>query len=100
MSIEMARSILLWCTVINYAALMIWFLLYMAARGWLCRLWGRWFRLTPEQFDTLNMAGIVVYKLGIILFNLAPLVAFFGSVGHAKQLAETLGRTPHRSLSG
>jgi hypothetical protein len=77
MSIEMARSILLWCTVINYAALMTWFLLYVAARGWLCRLLGRWFRLTAEQFDALNFGGMAVYKLGILLLNLAPCVALY-----------------------
>jgi hypothetical protein len=75
MNIEMARSALLWCTVINYAVLLLWVLLYVLPHGWLYRLWGRWFRLTPEQFDILNMAGIVLYKLGIILFNLAPFVA-------------------------
>lgn len=75
MSIEMARSILLWCTVINYALLVIWFLLYALLHGWLYRLWGRWFRLTAEQFDTINFAGIVLYKLGILLFNLVPFVA-------------------------
>jgi hypothetical protein len=75
MSIEMARSTLLWCTVINYALLVIWFLLYALLHGWLYRLWGRWFRLTAEQFDTLNFAGIVLYKLGILLLNLVPFVA-------------------------
>ncbi len=57
MSIEMARSILLWCTVINYAVLVIWFLLYVLAHGWLCRLWGRWFRLTAEQDAVEPPAG-------------------------------------------
>ena len=75
MSIEMARSTLLWCTVINYALLLIWFLLYTLPHGWLYRLWGRWFRLTAEQFDTLNFAGIVLYKLGILLLNLVPFAA-------------------------
>jgi hypothetical protein len=75
MSIEMARSTLLWCTVINYALLMIWFLLYALPHGWLYRLWGRWFRLTAGQFDTLNFAGILLYKLGILLLNLVPFVA-------------------------
>jgi hypothetical protein len=77
MSIAMARSALLWCAVINYAVLLIWFLLYMLPHWWLYRLWGRWLRLTPEQFDTLNIAGIVLYKLGILLFNLVPLVALY-----------------------
>jgi hypothetical protein len=75
MSIEVARDTLLWCTVINYAFLMIWFLLYVLPHAWLYRIWGRWFRLTAEQFDTLNFAGIVLYKLGIVLFNMAPFVA-------------------------
>jgi hypothetical protein len=77
MSIEMVRSTLLWCPVINYALLMIWFLLYVLPHGWLYRLWGRWFRLTAEQFDTLNFAGIVLYKLGILLLNLVPFVALY-----------------------
>ena len=75
MSIEIARSTLLWCTVINYAVLLIWFLVYALPHGWLYRLWGRWVRLTPEQFDTLNIAGIILYKLGIMMFNLAPFIA-------------------------
>ena len=77
MNIEMARSTLLWCTVINYAVLAIWFLLYVLAHGWLCRLWGRWFRLTAEQFDALNFGGMALYKLGILLLNLAPCIALY-----------------------
>ena len=77
MSIEMARSALLWCTVINYAVLLIWFLLCALPHAWLYRFWGRWFGLTTERFDTINFAGIVLYKLGIILFNLVPLVALY-----------------------
>jgi len=77
MSIEMARSTLLWCTVINYGVLVIWFLLYMLPHGWLYRLWGRWFRLTAEQFDTLNFAGMALYKVGILLLNLVPCVALY-----------------------
>ena len=77
MSIEMLRSTLLWCTAINYAVLLIWFLLYVLPHGWLYRLWGRWFHLTDEQFDALSFGGILLYKLGIMLFNLAPLVALY-----------------------
>jgi hypothetical protein len=75
MSIEVVRSALLWCTVINYAVLSIWFLAYILAHKWLCRLWGRWFHLTAEQFDALIFGAMSLYKLGILLFNLAPLVA-------------------------
>jgi hypothetical protein len=77
MSLEMARSTLLWCTVINFAVLLIWLLLYVLPHGWMYRIWGRWFRLTGEQFDTINFGGIILYELGILLFNLVPLAALY-----------------------
>jgi len=36
---------------------------------------GRWFHLSREQFDALHYAGMSVFKIGILLFNLVPLVA-------------------------
>ena len=41
------------------------------------RLHQRWFKLSRETFDALNWAGIAVYKLGIMLLNLVPLVALY-----------------------
>ena len=75
MSINVVRNALLWCAVINYVLLMAWFLLCVVAYQWLYRLCARWFRLTAEQFDAINFAGIALYKLGIHLFNLVPYVA-------------------------
>ena len=75
MEIELARSALCWCTVINYGLLMVWVLLYALPHAWLYRLWGRGFRLTTEQFDAINFAGMALYKVGILLFNLVPYVA-------------------------
>ena len=75
MSVDIVRNFLLWCTVINYVLLVIWFLLYVLPHEWLYRIWGRWFRLTAEQFDAVNFAGIALYKLGILLFNLVPYLA-------------------------
>ena len=75
MSTDVVRNALLWCTVINYVLLMVWFLLCVLAHQWFYRLCTRWFRLTEEQFDAINFAGIALYKLGILLFNLVPYVA-------------------------
>jgi hypothetical protein len=75
MSIEIARSTLLWSAVINYGVLLVWFVVYVFRYEWLHRLSGRWFRVTREQFDAFNFAGIALYKLGIILFNLVPYIA-------------------------
>ena len=75
MSIDVVRNFFLWCAVINYAVLVVWVLLIMLPHEWLYRLWGRWFRLTAEQFDAINFAGIAFYKLGILLFSLVPYLA-------------------------
>ena len=75
MSITMALRFLLWCTVINYGLLLVWALLFLLAHDWMLRLHGRWFRLTVEQFDALHYAGMTLYKLAIILFNLVPYLA-------------------------
>ncbi|MGO9466381.1 MAG: DUF6868 family protein [Isosphaeraceae bacterium] len=77
MSIETARGFFLWCAVINYAILLLWVVPLLFWRDGVYRLWGRWFRLSPEQFDMVNISGISLYKLGIILFNLVPCIALY-----------------------
>ena len=75
MSIDVLRNFFLWCAAINYSVLMVWIVLLMSPHDWLYRLWGKWFHLTAQQFDVINFGGIALYKLGILLFNLAPYVA-------------------------
>ena len=77
MSIETARSFFLWCSVINYAMLGVWALLATLGRGWLYGLSSRVFRITPEQFDLMNYAGITLYKMGIFLFNIVPFISLY-----------------------
>ncbi len=77
MTIELIRHLLLWCTVINFAVVLVWFLVFVFAHDLVHRIHGRWFHLSREQFDGLNYAGIVVYEVGILLFNLVPLAALF-----------------------
>ena len=75
MSVELTRNILLWCTVINFGFVLVWFLLLVLLRAWLYRRWSSWFRLTAEQFDAINFAGIIFYEVAILLFNLVPYIA-------------------------
>ena len=35
----------------------------------------RWFRLSAEQIDAINYGGLLLFKLGIFLFNLVPYIA-------------------------
>lgn len=75
MTVELIRDFLLWCAVINYGILLIWFLTLKYWRDLIYGLHGRWFRLSMEQFDMLHYGGMAIYKIGIILFNLVPLIA-------------------------
>jgi len=74
MNLPAIRDFLLWCTAINFGMLLCWFLFFTLAHDWMLRLHSRWFRMQIEQFDTIHYAGMAIYKIGIILFNLVPYV--------------------------
>jgi hypothetical protein len=75
MTIEMTRKALLWCAVINYGILLVWFLFFVLAHDRMYLLHTRWFRLSVEQFDMLHYAGMSIFKIGILLLNLVPYIA-------------------------
>jgi len=75
MTLQTARDFFLWCTVINYLVLMVWFLFFVLAHDWMYRFHGRWFGFTLERFDTIHYTAMAAFKIGIILLNLVPLVA-------------------------
>jgi hypothetical protein len=77
MSLDTARSFFLWCSVINFGVLLLWSGLSTIGREWLYRLWAWWCPLPRQQIDALNVAGMVLYKIGIILFNLVPCIALY-----------------------
>ena len=77
MNVADLQSILLGCLVINYAVLLVWFAVFVFAHDNLYRLHTRWFRLSVEQFDVIMYGAMAVYKIGVLLLNLAPLAALW-----------------------
>jgi hypothetical protein len=71
------RNVLAWCAGINYGILFIWFGVFVFAHDWMYRLHSRWFKLSVETFDAMHYGGLSVYKIGILLFNLVPLIALW-----------------------
>jgi hypothetical protein len=69
------RAALLWCSIINYALLILWSVLLRYPTGWIYQLSARWFRVSREQFDNVNFLGLVFYKVLVILFNIVPFLA-------------------------
>ena len=77
MTIETARSFFLWCSILNYAFLVAWVVAATLGRKSLLKLTARFFHVTAEQIDLLNIAGITLYKMGIFLFNIVPCIALY-----------------------
>jgi hypothetical protein len=75
MTVEAVQGVLLWCVAVNYGILLLWFLVFWFGHDWMFRLHSRWFHMSMERFDTIHYVCMAVYKLGILLFNLAPYVA-------------------------
>lgn len=75
MDIETAKQFLLWCLVLNYGVLLWWFLAFRLAHGWMYRLHSRWFQLSEARFDEIHYSAMATYKVGVLLFNLAPYIA-------------------------
>jgi hypothetical protein len=71
------KDFLLWCVCLNYALLLVWAGVFVFAHDWMYGLHGRWFRLSVETFDAIHYAGLAIYKIGILLLNLMPLVALY-----------------------
>lgn len=77
MDLDFWCRFLLYTLVLNYSILMLWFLLIVFARDWVKRLHGQWFQLSDPTFDAIHYSGMAIYKIGIFLFNLVPLIALY-----------------------
>lgn len=72
---EGLRHLLAWCTVINYAILMLWFAVFVASRAWITGLHGKLFDIDAEKVRSMHFIGIAIYKILILVFNLVPYIA-------------------------
>ena len=77
MNLDFWCRFLLSAVLINYIILMIWFLAIIFARDWIKQVHGKWFNLSDATFDAIHYGGMAVYKVGILLFNLVPLIALY-----------------------
>jgi hypothetical protein len=75
MNLETATSFLCWSLILNYSILMTWFLAIVVGKGWVFKFHSRWFPMPKENYVRIHYTLMGVYKLGIFLFNLVPLLA-------------------------
>jgi hypothetical protein len=77
MNIESMRSFLIWCAVLNYTVLILWFMVFLVFGRQLWQMHSKWFALTKEQFDGYMYQGLMFYKIAVLIFNVAPLAALY-----------------------
>ena len=77
MTVETLRHFFGWCAVINYAMLMLWFVLHLAAHSLFTGLGQRFFNMSPEKYDSMALKGMLYFKLAIWLFNIAPYITLW-----------------------
>jgi hypothetical protein len=73
--IATVRSFFMWCTVLNGALLILFFLVCALAGDWVYRRHGRWFPMSREAFNIAIYSFLGVYKVLVLVFNLIPFVA-------------------------
>ncbi len=75
MTIEIIRDALAWCSVINMGLLLFWFLFFVLAQGFVYKIHGKWFKMPEERFNAIHYTGMLIFKMGIFLFNVVPYLA-------------------------
>ena len=72
MGVELMRSVLGWCALVNIGLFLIWFLVFMAAHDAVYKLHCLWFSISKKEFDRSHYMMMGVYKLLTILFFVIP----------------------------
>jgi hypothetical protein len=57
------------------AFLLLWFLFYLIAPGWMFEMNARWFSIDKRDFDLINYFGMGFVKISIFLFFFFPYLA-------------------------
>ena len=65
-------TILLRSFLFGLAFLLLWFLLYLIAPGWMFEVNAKWFNIGKRDFDLINYFGMGFAKISILLFFFFP----------------------------
>ena len=75
MTVDILRSALGWCAVINMGLLLWWFLFLVLAHDWVYRMHSKWYKISAENFDAIHYAGMTFFKIMLFAFNIVPYFA-------------------------
>jgi hypothetical protein len=75
MIIEMLRTLLGWCTIINIGLLLWWLFAITVLHDWVYSLHTKWLKLPVDKFDEIHYTGMVFFKVFLFFFNIVPYFA-------------------------
>jgi hypothetical protein len=73
--LQTLATILLRSFLFGLAFLLLWFLLYLIAPGWMFEMNAKWFNIDKRDFDLINYFGMGFVKMSILLFFFFPYLA-------------------------
>jgi hypothetical protein len=68
-------KILLRSFLFGLALLLLWFLLYLIAPGWMFEMNAKWFNINKRDFELINYFGMGFVKVSILFFFFIPYLA-------------------------
>jgi hypothetical protein len=75
MDLLVVRAVLAWCSVMDIALVLLWFVGFAVAHDWMYRLHSKCFKLSVEEFDAIHYKGMATFKMGFLLLHLVPYLA-------------------------
>lgn len=77
MKLSDVRRFFLYCTIINYVILLAWYFMLYLPHGWLYNTVSVNIKVSQSEFDQINLLVMIIYKIGIVLFNLVPWLVLY-----------------------
>ena len=74
-SIKIMATFLGWCTIINFGILLFGVLAWMLVNEYTSQLAVSMMGSTPQEVKVAFLNGVMVYRAGIVLFNMVPYIA-------------------------
>jgi hypothetical protein len=71
---EPLERFLLWSAVINLGLLIVSFFVFTLGSDLIYRIYGQWYDIKKEQFNTIIYSGMMFYKVCILFFNIVPYI--------------------------
>jgi len=75
MDIQTLTAFFMWCTILNFALLVLSSLICLCAGDWVYRIHSKWFSISRETFNVAIYSFIGLYKVLVFVFCLIPYIA-------------------------